>query len=113
MSGFIPGSDQTTYIAGCLKSSQVQKNSVTNSGQKRVPNLAWPRAQDGSGPTNSIWCYRPKLVTAGRRHIVGVLDASTSPPKERYVVSADRRKGLAPNLLRSNNVKNPTHPGEV
>src|SRR5260221_14541864 len=26
---------------------------------------------------------------SGRRHIVGVLDASTSPPKERYAVSKD------------------------
>src|SRR3981081_1854061 len=31
------------------------------------------------------WCRRE----SGRRHIVGVLDASTSPPKERYAVSND------------------------
>src|SRR3979490_2051242 len=35
--------------------------------------------------------YRPKLVTAGigKAAYRGVLDASTSPPKERYVVSND------------------------
>src|SRR3981081_4059597 len=31
------------------------------------------------------WCRRE----SGRRHIVGVLDASTSPPKERYAVPND------------------------
>src|SRR4051812_41359332 len=41
---------------------------------------------------NKITSYRPKLVTrkSGRRHIVGVLDASTSPAKERYAVSGER-----------------------
>ncbi|WP_247493874.1 hypothetical protein, partial [Bradyrhizobium sp. 142] len=35
--------------------------------------------------------YRPKLVTAGigKAAYRGVLDASTSPPKERYAVSND------------------------
>src|ERR1700738_3224820 len=31
----------------------------------------------------------PRRRESGRRHIVGVLDASTSPPKERYAVPKD------------------------
>src|SRR3954464_12096725 len=45
----------------------------------------------GIGDCRRRGSYRRKLVTgeSGRRHIVGVLDASTSPPKERYAVSND------------------------
>src|ERR1700752_5461289 len=37
------------------------------------------------GAIPQIWSRRE----SGRRHIVGVIDASTSPPKERYAVSKD------------------------
>src|SRR5712672_3488653 len=40
---------------------------------------------DSHGAIAESWCQRE----SGRRHIVGVLDASTSPPKERYAVSND------------------------
>src|SRR3954464_3961137 len=45
----------------------------------------------GIGDCRRRGSYRRKLVTgeSERRHIVGVLDASTSPPKERYAVSKD------------------------
>src|SRR5260370_16711697 len=46
------------------------------------------KGKDRDGWTGAIaesWSRRE----SGRRHIVGVLDASTSPPKERYAVSKD------------------------